>query len=87
MHALAGAFAFAGRDQEVIRSAVIAEAELAVSLDDFVGIMNSVELAKEELLLLVVFLGDSADLDHSVLHSPQLYNVSKACIDRKVLIG
>lgn len=78
MHALTGAFAFAGRDQEVVRCAVITEAELAVSLDDLVGIMDSVELAKEELLLLVVFLGDSTDLDHSVLHSPQLHDISKA---------
>lgn len=78
MNSLTRAFAFAGRDQEVFRGAVIAEAELAVSLDDLVGIMDSVELAQEELLLLVGFLGDSTDLDHSVLHSPQLHDVSKA---------
>ena len=69
MYTLAWAFAFAGRDQEVVSCAIITETELAVSLDYLIVIVDPVELAKEELFFLIVFLGNSTDLDNSVLHS------------------
>jgi hypothetical protein len=86
VHALTGTLALARRNQEVVRSVIVAETEFAVSRDLVSGVMDAVELSQEEVFLLfLVFLDHSSDFDHTVFNSSQLNDVARTCIDPRVL--
>lgn len=72
MDSFTGTLAFAGRNQEIVGSAVIAQAEFAVSADRLSCFVNSIEFSKEEIFLFAVFARETSDFDHSILYSAQL---------------
>jgi hypothetical protein len=76
VHALAGTLALAGRDQEVVRSAVVTEAKLAAAAYVLIGFVDAVELSQEELAFFFSFALIAADLNHSILHTSQLHDIS-----------
>ena len=67
--ALARSFAFAWRDEEVVRAVIITEAEFAGSFLLFHSIMNSVKFPQEKLFLLIICFFSAPDLNNSVLDS------------------
>jgi hypothetical protein len=76
MHALAGTLALARRNQEIIRSTIVTEAELAVSADGLISFVDSIELSKKELPFFFSLALIPAELHHAVFHSSQLYDVA-----------
>ena len=86
MDTFARSFAFAWRNEEILITAVIAEAEFACSCDLFFGLVHSIEFSKEKLFFLfLTFLGNSSYLYHSVFNSTQFDDISRIWIDRKIL--
>jgi hypothetical protein len=87
VHALAGTLALARRNQEVVRRAVVAQAELAAPADRLARLVHPVEFPQEQLPLLLAAPGNPSDLHHAVLHSAQLHDVAQSCLSAHLLNG